>query len=291
LRWHGLAAVAALLRYRFFLWAGALPYVLGAAVAHHDAGVLDWRLLGVGLLGVFGASLGVEGMNEYFDSKIGGDRVFASVRRVAVWWHLPLGLLGFGSALLAGLWLAAVRGWPVLCFAGLGGAAALAYLMPPVQLSYRGFGELTIALTYGPALTLGSFYLQTGRLSWSCLGASALSGMVMLALALANEVPDYRGDSLVGKRNLVVRAGPRGGVRLYGIALALCLALLVGGVVGGWLPVAAWLALLLTPVGVGSVQLAARHCETPTRFKPVLRRSMLLYVSVNVIVILSFLTE
>ncbi len=288
-RWG--AALGAALRYRFFLAAGLLPYGLGAALAHRAEGTVDGGPFWLGLVGVFCAGLGVEGLNEYFDSRIGGDRVFASPQRSARRWHLPLGLVGFSAALLAGLWLTALRGWAVLAFAALGGAAALAYLMPPVHLCYRGLGELTIALAYGPALTLGSFYLQAGRFSLLCLAASAVPGLLMIALAIANEVPDYHGDRLVGKRNLVVRTGRLGGVCLYGAALALCFGLLLAGVLAGWLPPAAGLALALAPVAVSGVVAAVRHRERPRRFVSVIRRSILLYVLVELVLILSFLID
>ena len=76
-------------------------------------------MAGVGFL-----SAGIEGMNEYFDSVKGGDRVFSLAGRVRVWWHLPLGLAGFALALAVVACLVALRGWPVLAFA-LGNAVLL----------------------------------------------------------------------------------------------------------------------------------------------------------------------
>ena len=86
-----------------------------------------------------------------------------------------------GCALL----MQALAGWRVLILAACGGAMALSYLMPPINLSYRGLGETVIAIAYGPGLTLGSFYLQTGRLGWMPILASAVPGLGMFAMALA----------------------------------------------------------------------------------------------------------
>src|SRR5262252_4965024 len=58
-----LLAVCSMVRYRFFLYAGLLPYLLGAAWAYAIAGVVL-------------AVVGVEAFNEYFDSRMGTDRVF-----------------------------------------------------------------------------------------------------------------------------------------------------------------------------------------------------------------------
>ncbi|KKL99052.1 hypothetical protein LCGC14_1818310, partial [marine sediment metagenome] len=145
----------------------------------------------------------------------GGDRVFSLSGRVRVWWHLPMGVGGFALALGIAVFLVTLRGWPVLAFAACGGAIALSYLMPPMSFSYRGLGETVIAIGYGPGLTLGGFYLQTGELSWSAALASTVPALAVFAMALANEVPDWHGDRLVGKRNLIVRIGRRRAAVLY----------------------------------------------------------------------------
>ncbi len=69
------------------------------------------------------------------------------------------------------------RGWPILAFALLGGAAAIFYVAPPIRWAYRGLGELVIALSYGPWMVLGSLYLHTQRLSWQALAVSLVPGL------------------------------------------------------------------------------------------------------------------
>ena len=100
-------------------------------------------------------------------------------------------------------------GWPIIAFALLGGMAAIFYEAPPIRWSYRGLGELVIALSYGPWMVLGSLYLHTRALSWGALAASFVPGLLIMSLAVVNAIPDYHQDLLVGKRNLVVRLGRR----------------------------------------------------------------------------------
>src|SRR6185295_14676630 len=71
-----LMRVFALVRYRFFLYAGLLPYLLGAAWAHSVVGKFDPALFWSGLGGVVLSVIGVEAYNEYFDARMGTDRVF-----------------------------------------------------------------------------------------------------------------------------------------------------------------------------------------------------------------------
>jgi 1,4-dihydroxy-2-naphthoate octaprenyltransferase len=49
--------------------------------------------------------------------------------------------------------------------------------------------------------------------------ASFVPGLLIMALAVVNAIPDFHQDRLVGKRNLVVRLGRHRAVRLY-LALA-----------------------------------------------------------------------
>src|SRR3954464_6718969 len=74
--WQRLLAVCSMVRYRFFLYAGLLPYVLGTALAYAMTGAVDARIFSSGLFGVVLAVIGVEAFNEYFDSLMGTDRVF-----------------------------------------------------------------------------------------------------------------------------------------------------------------------------------------------------------------------
>ncbi|MBI2437690.1 MAG: prenyltransferase [Lentisphaerae bacterium] len=318
-----LATATGALRYRFFLVAGIFPYLLGAAVAYRTGAPTDWWLLSVGLAGVLAISAGIEGLNEYFDKLIGTDRVFelgpsadGQLKTVAglaeagpgsatpattlkflnvelaqhpkAHWPLPVGLAGFGVALLIGIYLTCLRGWPILALMLFGGAAALSYLCPGVHLSYRGLGETVITLSYGCGLTLGGYYLQAGRLSWSCVWASLLPALLILAMTLANEVPDYHGDRLVGKRNIVVRIGQRGAARLYGIVTASCFILLLIGLLAGIYPPLLGWAFLLAPLAFANGLAALRLYDAPAQFCRVIRGAMLQYVLVTLLAAISY---
>src|SRR6187397_662759 len=128
---YRLLAVCSMVRYRFFLYAGLLPYLLGAAWAYAIAGTFDAPIFWSGLAGVVLAVIGVEAFNEYFDSRMGTDRVFnpqdiPPMSRWVMW----LGVAAFAGALAVGCYLARRDGWPILGFALLGGAAAIFYVAP-----------------------------------------------------------------------------------------------------------------------------------------------------------------
>jgi 1,4-dihydroxy-2-naphthoate octaprenyltransferase len=277
--WRVLWRIASLVRYRFFLSAGLLPYLLGAAWAYAMAGAFDAPLFWSGLGGVVLAVIGVECFNEYFDAQMGTDRIFnpadvPPVTRVVFW----IGTLAFAGALAVGAYLAWRLGWPVLAFALAGGAAAIFYEAPPIRWSYRGLGETVIALSYGPWMVLGSFYLHARTLSWGAFWASLVPGLLIMALAVVNAIPDYHQDRLVGKRNLVVRLGRRRGMWLYLALAAAALLVAVAGVVAGVFPVACLAALLALPLLVSSARAAVRTYESPRQFVPAIRAIVQCYL-------------
>ncbi len=274
-----LLRVASLVRYRFFLYAGLLPYLLGAAWAYAVDGRFDAALFWTGLLGVVFAVVGVEAFNEYFDSRMGTDRVFnpddaPPMSDVVLW----LGVAAFAAALAMGVYLASRGGWPILLFALLGGAAAIFYVAPPIRWAYRGLGETVIALSYGPWMVEGSVYLHTRALSWPALAASLVPGLLIMALAVVNAIPDYHQDRLVGKRNLVVRLGRRRAVVLYTGLAAAALAVVALGVAARLFAPACLAALASLPLLWKSARQAAGTYESPRRFVPAIRSIVRCYV-------------
>ncbi len=277
-----LLRVVTLIRYRFFLYAGLLPYLLGAALAYASTGGVDIAMFWSGFGGVVLAVIGVEAFNEYFDARMGTDRVFnpADLPPIsdAVFW---CGVLAFAAALAVGGYISYRIGWPILAFALLGGLAGIFYEAPPIRWSYRGLGELVIGLAYGPWMVLGSLYLNTRTLSWEAFTASLVPGLSIMSLAVVNAIPDYHQDVLVGKRNLVVRLGRAKGVVLYLALAAAALAVVAAGIVTGLFPVDCTVALVALWPLVASGKAARSTFTTPRSFLPAVRYLVAYYAVVT----------
>ncbi|MEP7083847.1 MAG: prenyltransferase [Betaproteobacteria bacterium] len=276
---HRLLSICSMVRYRFFLYAGLLPYLLGIALAFAATGTVDARIFWSGFAGVVLSVIGVEAFNEYFDSRMGTDRVFNPDDLPPMSnWVLWLGCAAFAGALGVGVYLAVRGGWPILLFALLGGMAAIFYVAPPIRWAYRGLGELVIALSYGPWMVLGSVYLNTGAWSWTALWASLVPGFLIMALAVVNAIPDFHQDRLVGKRNLVVRVGRRRAVWLYVSLAAAGLLAVPVGVLAGVFPPACLAALLAVPLLVTSARRARHTFDSPRLFVPAIRAIVSCYL-------------
>ncbi len=269
--------VVNIIRYRFFLFAGILPYLLGQVLAFHLNRYLIWQNFWLGFLGIVLVLTGVELFNEYFDAKEGGDRIFLKAppfltRTV----HFPIERAGFLFALcsmllafIIGLYLAFQTGWPVLLFSSLGFLGAYFYVGPPIRWAYQGLGELVIALSYGPFMVLGSYFLQTRRVDALPILNSLIVGLSIFSLALINEIPDYYQDRLVGKKNLVVRLGRKNATKLFALSLMAAFVLL--------LFLSIW-ALFLLPLVLRAIKVARSYYDQPESFLPAIRITILTYI-------------
>jgi 1,4-dihydroxy-2-naphthoate octaprenyltransferase len=221
----------------------------------------------------------VEAFNEYFDARMGTDRVFnpEDIPPIAqaVFW---IGSAAFAAALAVGVYLAIRGGWPIAAFAVAGGLAAIFYEAPPIRWSYRGLGELVIALSYGPWMVLGSLFLHTHGFSWGAFAASLVPACFIMALAVVNAIPDFHQDRLIGKRNLVVRLGRERAVRLY-LGLAVTgLAIVVVGAAMRAFPLSTLTALLSLPFVVASARCALANHSSPRAFLPAMRAMVVAYL-------------
>jgi 1,4-dihydroxy-2-naphthoate octaprenyltransferase len=271
--------VASVVRYRFFLYAGLLPYLLGAGWAYGVEKAFRPGVFWLGLLGIFLSVVGVESFNEYFDAKMGTDRVFnPDADEYIPEWMFGLGVAAFALAAGIGFFLAWQGGWPIVLYTLLGGAAAVWYVGPPVRWVYRGLGETVIGLAYGPWMTLGSVHLHTHRFSWGALLASLVPGLLIMSLAVVNNIPDFHQDRLVGKKNLVVRLGRKNGRYLYLFLSALGLSVVVLGVSTGVFPRISVVAVLAgLPLWWLSLRAGRDTWDTPRLFVPAVMRIVQCY--------------
>ena len=285
-----ISGIVRVIRYRFLLIAGVFPYLVGSSIAYHKTATFHLNLFAVGLSGIFLALLAVEYINEYFDSRIGGtDHIFSLERRPAPLYYK---FVGFGAILFTffiAVLLTVERGYTIMLLSLIGAVAIFFYLGPPLKLSHRGFGEVTIALSYGVFMTMGGFYLQARRMDLSIFGASILASLFILALTLANEIPDYYQDKLAGKRNIVVRLGRLNTARLFGSILILAYITLISELILGVLPPLCWLILLILPVAFRSYATAIRYHDQPSQFIPAIRGTVAIYAISMAILSLGYL--
>ena len=149
----------------------------------------------------------------------GGKRVLVEelLSRQQTW---RIAILFYLAAITIGLSLVWWRDSRILNFGVLGMALAWFYHGGSLRLAYRGLGELAVALAYGPLVVCGTYFVQTGYLSAPLLHISGVLGLLVASFLWINQFPDYRADKASGKRNLVVRLGPKRAAFVYVLLLS-----------------------------------------------------------------------
>jgi 1,4-dihydroxy-2-naphthoate polyprenyltransferase len=180
--------------------------------------------------------------------------------------------LTFGAAMLVGLYLVTVGGWPILVIGLLALVCGIAYTGGPWPLGYHGLGDLFVFIFFGVIAVAGSAYLQTGDLSGLALAASVPVGLLVTNILVVNNLRDIRTDHVAGKRTLAVRIGERATRSQYLLftagAYLVPLLLWLGGVASGWM-VLPWLSL---PLGI-SLARSVQGRSTGRALIPVLKRT------------------
>ncbi|HEU5059169.1 MAG TPA: prenyltransferase [Kofleriaceae bacterium] len=260
--------------------ASVAAMLLGAAMAA-TAGPVHWGWLVLTVVGIFCVEAAKNASGEIFDWDSGADQAvgeadrspFSGGKRVLVDRLMSrrqaaaVAAVFYALGGLAGLVIALARE-PAVLWLGLAGASlAFFYHAPPFKLSYRGLGELAVALSYGPLITCGTYLVQQHRIDAPVVLLSLPLGLLIAGFLWVNEFPDRRADAGAGKRTLVVRLGARRAARAFAALVAaaylgltlLPLAGLPLGVLGG---------LAGLPHGVAAARRLARDPETTSWIIP-----------------------
>jgi 1,4-dihydroxy-2-naphthoate octaprenyltransferase len=203
------------------LTAALAPVLVGAVAGSASAPLRAGPLLAA-LAGAILIQIGTNLANDVFDHEKGADgpdrlgpvRVtqagLLSARAVRAGM-----LVAFALATLAGVYLTAAAGWPVVAIGVASIAAGVAYTGGPWPLGYHGLGDLFVFVFFGPVAVCGTAFVATGQVSPLVAIASLPLGCLATAVLVVNNVRDRETDVRAGKRTLPVRFGRRFGVVEY----------------------------------------------------------------------------
>ena len=246
--------------------AAVSPVFVGTAAAGADGGFRFFPALAA-LLGALLLQIGVNLANDYFDyvkgvdtaDRLGPPRVtqsgLLSPGSVRVGLMVTVGL-----ALVVGVYLALVGGWPIV-FVGLAAVlSVLAYSGGPYPLASHGLGDLFVFIFFGVVAVCGTYYVQVLRLTPLVVVVAVPEGLLITAILVINNLRDIDTDRLAGKNTLAVRLGSLGTRVEYVLLLlgaySVPLVLWSAGVRSGYI----LLPLLSAPLALRMVD-AIRHTE------------------------------
>lgn len=269
------------------LSASAMPVVVGASCAAAGSAYLystpefEWVRVAAALVVGVGIQIGTNLVNDVADhfkgadthERLGPPRVtnlgLLSPKAVVVG-----ALLSFGTAALAGLWLASVSSWMVLIPGAVALVCGVLYTVGPVSIAYLGLGEIFVLGFFGVFATAGTTFVLTERWTAQAMVVGVAMGLLATGILEANNIRDIPTDAPVGKNTLAVRMGDRNARRFYAAVIAAAFA---AGILAGPLP---WtgLILLCTPIAWKAVGPVLRGAEG-RELIPVLQMNSLLEVA------------
>ena len=207
------------------LTAAAAPVLAGTAAAHAAGGVAPLPALAA-LLGAFLLQIGSNFANDVYDYEKGSDRAdrLGPVRAVQAGLIRPAAmkrgmLVVFALALLVGVYLVGVAGWPIVVIGLASIASAVAYTGGPYPLGYNGLGDVFVFVFFGLVAVGGTAFVQVGSVPLPAWLGGVVLGLLAVNLLVVNNVRDADTDVLSGKRTLIVRFGRRFGYAQYATAL------------------------------------------------------------------------
>jgi len=274
------------------LSAAVVPVLVGTALAMRDYRV-SALIFAVTLCAALLIQIGTNLTNDLFDFQKGADtgarlgpvRVvqagLLSQKQVAA-----ASALSFGAAMLLGVYLVKVGGWPILAVGLAAVASGIAYTGGPWPLGYHGLGDVFVFVFFGVVAVTGTFYLQSGVVSGAAMLASLPVAMLVTAILAVNNLRDIDTDRNAGKRTLAVRFGRDTSRLQYTIlvtgAYLVAAAMWLCGANSAW-AILPWLTM---PLGIRLMREVWRSEGAPLNV--VLRQTAALHLAFGVLLAASF---
>jgi 1,4-dihydroxy-2-naphthoate octaprenyltransferase len=248
-----------------FFTATIIPIILGTVVAWNETGLFNLGLFLLTLLGILLMHTGTNLANDYYDHVSGNDEnnntptpfsggsriiqdgliTAESIISVSLALYLLAGVIGYYLYLLMG---------DVIIFLALaGGFLGFFYSAAPLRHGYRGLGEISVFLGFGPLLVAGAYYVQVQKLSLSMWLISVPAGILIMLVLFVNGFQDREADKKTNKKTLVVLLGKKKSSVLYILFLALVYLWVISGVMFNLFPPFALLTLITLPIALKTV--------------------------------------
>lgn len=275
--------------------------LLGGAIAYQRKGALDFGLWLLSAMGLVLIHFGTSSLNDYFDFLSGTDNInrtptpFSGGSRVIQEGSLsPKSLLLGGSLFIAigsiiGVYLAFLKGLPVLALGVVGVFLAVGYIHPKINLSKKGLGELAVAIAFGPIMLCGVYYVQAQSVDWEIILIGCVMGLLAGSVLWLNEIPDYEADKVTGKTNWVVRLGKKKSSYVYVILHYIVYLFTLLLILKNILPKSSWIVFLTLILAIKSHLIALKNYNEVEKLLPANALSIATTLIYGILLSLAFL--
>lgn len=247
--------------------ASVIPIFVGTSLSLATVG-LNWSLFSATLLGAMFIQIATNLTDEYSDHVRGGSKQkFLAPHKV-----IEKGLLSASSILVGtliayavsvtlGLYILTQTNWFILVFCVPAIFIAILYSAGPIPLGNKGISEVIVFILMGPMMVIGSYYVQTLRLTFESLLVSLPIGVLVALIMYCNNLRDLDEDASSGKTSLTSFLGKARAKRVYFTFLGSAYLLIVLSVAFQILSVWALLSLVSVPIALKSFKFSFADSE------------------------------
>jgi len=260
---------------------------LGAASAVFAGASINYFYLILAFVGATSAHMSVNALNEYSDFKSGLDLNTRRTPFSGGSGTLPkspekekiafiTGIIALVMTILIGAYFLYAWGIWILPLGLLGVIVIIAYTdwitrSPFLCLIAPGLG-------FGTLMVMGTYFVLTGRYSWTAFFASMVPFFLVSNLLLLNQFPDVEADQGVGRSHLPITIGRKKSAIIYTLFLAGAYLSVVLGVVLGILPALSLLALVTIVLAIPTAMGAMKSADDIEKLVPHMAKNVLINI-------------
>jgi 1,4-dihydroxy-2-naphthoate octaprenyltransferase len=233
---------------------------------------INWLYFALALIGCVIAHAGANMIGDYFDFKKRVDRegTFGSsgvlISNLIEPKKVFIGsMVAYVIASSIGVYLAASipNGLYLILIIVLGAVLGIFYAAEPFSFKYHALGDLAVFISFGPAMTLGAYFVQAHHFSWTPVLYAIPVAFLVDAVLHSNNLRDIKNDSVVNIKTVAILIGERNAkLMYYGLVLSSYASVVVLIVVNG-LPAVSLITLLSLPLALKLIRTVRQKNTLP----------------------------
>lgn len=237
--------------------------ILGISCASLEPAPVNYWAAALALLGALAGHVSVNALNEVLDFKSGLDATTVKTPFSGGSGTLPahpelltstwvMAITSLLVCVAVGLFFVSQQGMALMPLGVLGVVLVVAYTRAITR--YPLLCLVAPGLGFGLVMVLGTQIALTGQASLAAFTAALIPFFLVNNLLLLNQFPDAQADRQVGRRHLLVTAGPWVAARWYALQAGMTYVCLAAAVLTRILPWGATAGLLTLPMAISTTR-------------------------------------
>ncbi len=205
-----------------------VPPLMALALAYSEIPDFSpkWGLFFLTFIGGFLAHAASNILSDYFDYKKGIDRpgtygssgvLISGEMSPSETLILGLFLFAISAVVALAIMISMPNGFSLLWLILSGAFLGFFYTTPPFILKYRALGDISVFLAFGPLMSLGGYFVQTGYYSYKPFVYAIPIAMLVDAILHANNTRDIENDLNCKVKTVAATLGQEKSIYMYKI--------------------------------------------------------------------------